>query len=86
MAAQLRVVVLAVSPCKQHGIPRAAAHQGKQEQIHHGACNADGRKLLLAGKAPHHKGIHRVIKFLQDIAHHQGCRQAEQMPRQAALR
>ena len=55
------------------GNARARACDHKEEKVHHRARNADSGELQIARKAPEDKGVHRVVKLLQDIAHDERC-------------
>ena len=68
------------------GRPVADAQKHAQQNFHWLCGGAHRRQRGGITEIAHHKGIHRAVKLLQDIAHDERCGQAQQMLRDAAAR
>ena len=71
--AEALALVRTVELGEDDGNARARACDHTEEKVHHRARNADSGELQIARKAPEDKGVHRVVKLLQDIAHDERC-------------
>ena len=78
----VRAVVLRNHHARAGRKPCAQAHQ----HIADGAGAAHGRQRLLADELPHHNGIHRVIKLLEDQPDHHWNGKFQQLFPDDALR
>ena len=79
-----RPVPRAVKLGENHGNACAYACDHKKKEVHHRARNAHSGKLRLPRKAAQNKRVRRVVKLLQDVAHHQRSGKAQQVPRNTA--